>query len=135
MFLITAKGHKNVSSTHKATLEVTKEDFLTPQADCIIAVSADKGLVDLDEGLKKHLKSGGKILVEISCDGIKEGVVGYGDPRLTFKSRDSIVVRKSAFVCGRTLCIRADKSALDLDRELIRKIRSGAEVRIRMRVV
>lgn len=135
MFVIRARGHGNVRAMHETTLEISRENFLTPRGDCIIAISADKGLADLDEGIKKHLKSGDKITIEISCGDMKEKVIGYGDPRLTFKSKKSIIIRKSDFVCDRTLCIRADKSAADLNRELVKKIRTGADVCIYVAVV
>lgn len=135
MFLIRARGHGNVRATHETALEITREDFLTPRGDCIVAISANKGLVDLDNRIKKHLNSGGRIVIEISCSSMKERIIGYGDPRLTFKSEESIVIRKSDFVCDRTLCIRADKSAADLSRELVKKIRTGADVFIYVDVV
>jgi hypothetical protein len=39
---INAVGHPNVLATHEKTIEITKEDFLTPTGDCIIGINADK---------------------------------------------------------------------------------------------
>ncbi|HIP75502.1 MAG TPA: DUF371 domain-containing protein, partial [Thermococcus paralvinellae] len=41
--IIHCYGHENIKATHKSTLEITKEDFLTPRGDCIICIKADKG--------------------------------------------------------------------------------------------
>ncbi|MBN2518398.1 MAG: DUF371 domain-containing protein [Candidatus Altiarchaeota archaeon] len=131
-FIIRAKGHPNVGATHKTTIEITTEDFLTREGDCIIGISADKALKDLDEGIKAHLRSGGKILLQIVSGGSKDVISGQGDPRLTFKSDRSMVLRKSDFVCDRTLCIRADKAAADLDRSLIGNISNGHDVEVRI---
>jgi len=35
------KGHKNILSLHKKTIEITKESELTINGDCIIGTSAD----------------------------------------------------------------------------------------------
>jgi len=49
-------------------------------------------------------------------------VKARGSPRLLFTHATDLVVRKSDYVCGRTLAIRADKAAKDLSRKLIEKI-------------
>jgi len=62
---ILAKGHKNVKATHRTTLEVTKDKYLTPRGDCIIAISANKAASDLSESFKYYLKKPGSILVVV----------------------------------------------------------------------
>jgi hypothetical protein len=126
--VIIAKGHPNVTAIHKNTIEITREDFLTPKGDCIIGIESDKGLVDLGEGFKELLKLGKRIIITLECNGKKDSLNAYGDPRLTFKNPNSIVIRKSSFICGRTLCVRADKAAADLDRELIKELEEGGEL-------
>lgn len=122
-------------ATHKSTIEITTEDLLTKRGDCIIAVSADRALCGLDEELKRGLRNGRSVRITISCGGLSDTVVGCGDPRLTFKSDKSMVIRKSDFVCGRTLCVRADKAAADLDRRLVEKLKAGKEVLISIELI
>jgi len=58
-------------------------------------------------------------------------VKARGSPKLTFTHSTDLVVRKSSYVCGRTLAIKADKSANDLSRELIEKLRhSNQQVKV-----
>ncbi|HHI01557.1 MAG TPA: DUF371 domain-containing protein, partial [Thermococcus litoralis] len=47
-----------------------------------------------------------------------------GDERLTFENEISMVIRKSEYVDGRTLAIRANKAARDIKRELVEKLRN-----------
>jgi len=123
--LIRAFGHPNILATHRTTIEITKERPLTQEGDCIIGVGADKGLADLDEGFKELLKLGRKIVITLECNGFKEVVRARGDPRLTFESQTSMIIRKSDYACGRTLCVHADKAAADLDRRLVEELKKG----------
>ena len=46
IFKLQAKGHKNVTSHHKSTFEITKDPEIGPTADCIIGTGADKSMLD-----------------------------------------------------------------------------------------
>jgi len=117
-------GHKNVKATHRSTLEITKENYLTPRGDCIICVKANKGLKELSDEIKEALKSGKKVKIRITADDIVDEVEAVGDERLTFENEISMVVRKSEYVDGRTLAIRANKAARDIKRELVEKLKN-----------
>lgn len=117
-------GHKNVKATHRSTLEITKEDYLTPRGDCIICVKANKGLKELSDEIKEALKSGKKVKIRITADDIVDEVEAVGDERLTFENEISMVIRKSEYVDGRTLAIRANKAARDIKRELVEKLKN-----------
>jgi hypothetical protein len=120
-----AFGHENIKSTNKTTFEITKEEHLTPRGDCIIAVSANKGAVDLNSEFKKIAwKSDAHIEIRIAVNGEVETVKAQGHSALTFSHPTDLVVRKSDYVCSRTLAIRADKAACDLSRKLIEKLRN-----------
>ena len=121
---IVCYGHENVKATHRSTLEITKEDYLTPRGDCIICIKASKALKDLDEKIKKALKSGKKVKIRIIVDGIVDELEAFGDSRLSFESDFSMVIRKSDYVDGRTLAIKANKAAKDIKRELVEKLRN-----------
>lgn len=132
---ITASGHVNVSARHDTSLEVTREGYLTPRGDCIIAVSADKAFPELSEGFKKALRRDGAVLeITISCGGLTDKVIAYGSRDLQLSHPTDLVVRKSFFICERTLAIKADKAAIDLSRELAGKLKGELPVLIELRV-
>ncbi len=123
--IIWAYGHKNILSTHKTTLEITKEATLTNHGDCIIAVKATKGAADMHPDFKEATKKeNAQLMITIEANGIKETVKACGSPKLTFTSPTDIVIRKSNYVCGRTVAIGADKAACDLSRKLVEKLRN-----------
>ena len=136
--VVRARGHPNVRAEHPTTLEVTREEELTPRGDCIIAVGADKAARDLSEEFKRLARSEGATIImtiEVPSLGLREVITGRGHPGLTFDHPTDMVVRKSDYVCGRTVAIRADKAARDLSRELVRALRDPRmEVIIRLEV-
>ena len=108
--LIIARGHRLIQATHKTTFEITKERRLTKQGDCIIAVAADKGMVDFCGEFKDTAnRKNSKITVTIEADGIKETVEARGDPALSFGHPNDIVIRKSNYICDRTFAVKAEK--------------------------
>jgi hypothetical protein len=125
---IVTRGHPNVSANHKTTIEITKEDFLTPRGDCIIGVSSNKACADLSKEVRKALKRGKKVRIVLECGRVRDTVTARGNPLLTLDDNTSIVIRKSGHIDGRTLCIRADKAAADLDRELIEELKKGKKL-------
>ncbi|NWF87450.1 DUF371 domain-containing protein [Candidatus Bathyarchaeota archaeon] len=122
---ILAFGHKNILATHKTTLAITKETQLSKRGDCIIAVAADKALADLNPKFKKILcRKNAKITISIEGGGILEMVNALGRPKLILTHPKDMVVRKSDYVCSRTLAIGADKAAYDLSRNLVEKLKN-----------
>ena len=134
--VFSARGHPNVQSTHKTTLEVTKEKALTKQGDCIIAVKATKAAADLPHKFKEAArKEGSQIIVTIEVGKLKETVKANGSPQLQFTHPTDLVVRKSSYVCGRTLAIKADKAAIDFSRSIIEKLKDPSqEVKVTLTV-
>ncbi|MCW4055254.1 MAG: DUF371 domain-containing protein [Candidatus Bathyarchaeota archaeon] len=115
--VITAWGHQNISATNERTLEITKETHLTKRGDCIVAVAADKGLQDLSDSFKTLLTNDdAKLTVDIQAGGRFVTVEARGDSRLTLSHLTDLVVRKSSYVCPRTLAVRADVVAADFPR-------------------
>ncbi len=131
-----ARGHVNITAKHATTLEITKEVDLTKNGDCIIAVGATKGLAELSETFKiLCADDNAKIILEINAAEIVESVQGRGSSSLTLSHHEDIVARKSSYVTDRTLIISADKAARDINRKLVRALRSpNTSVRIRLTV-
>jgi len=122
--IIFAKGHRNIQGTHKSTLEITKDNKLSEKGECIIAVSADKALADLSQALKGGLrKKNSEMIMVFEAGGIVEVVNAFGSGQLILTHPTDIVVRKSSYICSRTLAIEADKAAWDLSRKLVEKLR------------
>lgn len=116
-------GHGNVRSTHPRTIEITKERNLTPSGDCIIGVGAKCGCKEIPARIKDVIMdSGTKIRIEISVDESSFTVLGRGDANLTMEDPDDIVIRRSSFVCPRTLAVRCDAAADSIPREMIRAL-------------
>lgn len=123
-----AWGHPNIRSSHKTTLMITKEKDLTHRGDCVISVRAEKGLMDMDSRLKEAMKSSdARILLALKVEDIIFNVSGKGDPGLTLSHPTDMVARKSSYTCDRTLMIRADKAACDLDDALVKLLQNGQQ--------
>lgn len=118
-------GHANIQATHKATLEITKDTHVSTNGDCILVVSADKGLSELKPEFKEKMqKPFSKITITIEAGNVKERVHAEGSPHLTLTHPNEIVIRKSDYVSDRTLAVNADKAAKDLSRTLVEKLRN-----------
>ena len=114
------RGHKNILSLHEKTLEITKEPDLTINGDCIVGINADLACRDLPEDFKKNVMSDDvKITFTIKAGKHSFSIHGNGSKKLTLKHPKDIVLRKSAFVCTRTLAIKCDKASSDMPREMI----------------
>ena len=124
--VVTAYGHSFVQATHRTTLEVTKDSRLTKKGDCIIAVKADKSLVDLSQDFKEAARTpNAMITVTIEAGELKETITAKGDYDLLFNHPTDMVVRKSSYMCSRTLAVKADKASNDLSRKLVEKLRNS----------
>ena len=125
---IIAKGHKNILAIHPTTLEFTKEDDVSRSGDCLVAVSADKAMPDLSiEFKEKLLEENARLTILIEVGGIAETVTAHGSTHLTLLHPTEIVVRKSNYICSRTLAVKADKASADLSRDLIEKLKNPAQ--------
>jgi hypothetical protein len=123
--IIYAKGHENILATNKTTFEITKENHLTKRGDCIIAVEANKSVADLNPKFKKALNiNNAKLTIIIEANNVKEMVFAEGNEALPLTHTTDMVVRKSTYICNRTLAIKANKAAIDLSRTLIEKLQN-----------
>jgi len=122
-FEIPFYGHKNVRAYHPRTIEITTEPDLTLQGDCIIGVAAECGCKKIPESLKKKLRrSDSQVTITITVNGKSFKVTGNGHEDLRLENPHDIVIRKSSFLCPRTLAVRCDKSSEDMPREMIKQL-------------
>lgn len=126
--VILAYGHRNVLASHESTLEITKEKDLSTRGDCIVAVSANKGMSDLSADFVRALRQRcAKVTLLIKAGEIAETVNAVGNPTLVLAHPTEIVVRRSSYICNRTLAIQADKAACDLSRKLVERLKDPAQ--------
>jgi len=123
---IIAKGHANIKATHPSTFEVTKENWLTPQGDCIIGILASKSPKQFSEEFKNIAKREDAIILAILLsNGAFDYIIGKGSEKLTFKDNTRMVFRKSSYISDNTVMIKANKAARDISRKLIDKLKEG----------
>ena len=119
-FEIQFSGHENIRSNHQKTIEITKESHLTPSGDCIIGVNASASCADLPPSLKKKLQNpNSKVIFSIKVGKHEFNVEGRGHENLILTHLEDIVIRKSDFVCPRTLAVKCDKASDLIPREMI----------------
>jgi hypothetical protein len=123
---VEAFGHENVLSTHETTFEITKETHLTKRGDCIIAVRASKGARDLSSDFKEAARKKNTVItIIVEAGTMKEIIKAQGDPSLLFNHPTDMVIRKSDYVCGRTVAVRADKAACELSKQFAEKLKDS----------
>ena len=118
-------GHPNVRSTHRTTTEITTEESLTSRGDCIIGVGAGMGCSALPDAVKQALmKSDSRVCITIRVGARSFAIQGRGDPGLSLEHRSDIVIRKSTFLCPRTLAVECDAASVDMPREMVMDLRN-----------
>ena len=118
-------GHSMVRATHQTTIEITTEGHLTPRGDCIIGVGAAKGVAQLSPSMKRALRSDtARVRFTIVTPGGEFSFSARGSKDLSFESATEMVIRTSTFVCGRTLAIQSESSAIEIPRKLVGTLKS-----------
>ena len=113
-------GHENIRSNHQKTIEITKDSSLTTRGDCIVGVGATSSCNDLPQEIKDKLRDpDSKVTFSISVNTHEFIIVGHGHPGLILTHEEDIVLRKSDFICPRTLAIKCDKASDLLPREMV----------------
>jgi hypothetical protein len=127
--IIRCRGHPRVLGTHPTTFEVTREEQLTENGNCIIGVGADRGCAGLSPAFRAVLAHDDAILVtRLVCNDIVVEVRSHGSSQFTLDHPTDLVWRKSPFVSGRTVGIRSDRAAISLPRDLIEYLARGDEM-------
>lgn len=121
------RGHRMVRSTHPTTIELTTEEYLTEDGDCIIGVGASKGCAGLSDAVREAIRrQGSKVTARIMVQDRSFEVKASGDPRLQLSDPHEIVLRRSDFVSGRTLALHADAAARSIPREMVSLLKNPA---------
>ena len=132
---VRCRGHPLVLSTHPTTFEVTMEDHLTENGNCIIGIAADKGCAGLSEEFRRTLAQDDAILItRLESGGVVAEITSQGSVRMALDHPTDMVWRKSTFVCGRTIGILSDKVAKTLPEELVQNLAAGEEMLVTLTV-
>jgi uncharacterized protein len=129
--IIRCRGHPLVTGSHPTTFEVTREDHLSANGNCIIGIAADKGCAALSpafKGVLSHDKA--TLITRLACNGVVVTVRSRGSSQFLLDHPTDMVWRKSPFVCGRTIGILSDTAALTLPRELVKNLSRGEDMTI-----
>jgi hypothetical protein len=111
---------------HQTTLELTKDLQLTYRGDCIVGIGASKACNDLQPHLKELLRTKNmEVRIRISAHGLSFNLTAHGHPDLLLSHMSDMVIRKSSYICPRTLAILSDKSAVDIPRELVDQLKKS----------
>ena len=124
-FEIPFHGHENIRSLHPKTIEITTESHLTTNGDCIIGVNASLGCNDLPEKLKALLQNSKS---DVNCSILVKDMIfkikGKGNDKLTLTNPHDIVIRKSSFVCPRTLATNCDVASDFIPRQIVKALQN-----------
>lgn len=128
------KGHPNMRATHPTTLAATREPEVSRTGDCFIMVSADKAPSALSEGFKNAARNRVKILVRIIVEDLEDSFECYGGPALSFKDGCTMIFRRSSYVCDKTVGVKSNKSARDISRSIVSRLRRGSEITMELAI-
>jgi hypothetical protein len=121
-------GHSNVQSLHSRTIEITKDKELTLRGDCIIGVNANKSCKDLSDKIKEEIKKNHSYIeIELIVEPFSFLIKGSGHNELLLTNSKDIVLRKSKFICDRTLSIKCDYSSLEIPREIVKALKYSSK--------
>ncbi len=121
-----AFGHPNIKASHKNTIEFTKDDYLTPEGDCIVGIKADFDAEKLTAFAKKHKL----VRITIKTGGLTETIIAKTNP--DFNDEKELVIRLGEHASPRTFAVRADKAAKHLNRELIKALQMGSPLEVQI---
>jgi hypothetical protein len=121
-------GHSNVQSLHSRTIEITKDKELTLRGDCIIGVNANKSCKDLSDKIKEEIKKNHSYIeIELIVEPFSFLIKGSGHNELLLTNSKDIVLRKSKFICDRTLSIKCNYSSLEIPREIVKALKYSSK--------
>ena len=130
-FEISFHGHKNVRSLHPKSIEITTESDLTVNGDCIIGVRASSGCRDIPDEMKTLLQNPqSEIICTILVGNLSFKVTGKGSQNLSLTNPHDIVIRKSNFICPRTLAINCDAASDFIPEQMIKVLQDPQTVGI-----
>jgi hypothetical protein len=128
---IVAYGHQDIKATDNTGFAIVKAASPEKYQKAIVAIKANKACKDFDRKFKNSLKTAKRVEITIEAGGYEDTIVAFGSPALTLISSEEIAIRKDDRIDGKTVAILANKSAAELDQDLVEKLRDPkTEVKI-----
>lgn len=132
---IIAYGHQDIKATDNTGFAIVKFDSPEKYQKAIIGVKANKACRDFSTKFKHSLKSAKKVEITIQAGGYEDTILAFGSPALSLTSSEEIAIRKDDRIDGKTVAILANKSAAELNQDLVEKLRDpGTEIKIILEV-
>ncbi|MEM3084933.1 MAG: DUF371 domain-containing protein [Nitrososphaerales archaeon] len=120
-------GHRNVRAMHERTIELTKAREITLRGDCIIGVNANKACADLSDALKHRLRGENSVVrLSIMVGEYVYSFKAFGTSSLTLADKHDMVLRKSTFICPRTVAVGCSRASNDIPKSIIQLLRDPA---------
>ena len=124
-FEISFHGHKNLRSLHPKSIEITTDEDLTVNGDCIVGVKATCGCLGIPDEMKSLLQNPqSDVICTILVGDLSFKVTGKGSEKLTLANPHDIVIRKSNFTCPRTLSIGCDTASDSIPRQMVEALQN-----------
>lgn len=124
-FEISFQGHKNLRSLHPKSIEITTDEDLTVNGDCIVGVKATCGCLGIPDEMKSLLQNPqSEVICTILVEDLSFKVTGRGSEKLTLTNPHDIVIRKSNFTCPRTLSIGCDTASDSIPRQIVEALQN-----------
>ena len=124
-FEITFQGHENVRSLHPKSIEITTDEDLTVNGDCIVGVRASCGCLGIPDEMKLLLqKPQSEVIFTILVGNLSFKIIGKGSEKLTLTNPRDMVIRKSNFTCPRTLSVSCDVASDSIPPQMIKALQN-----------
>jgi hypothetical protein len=118
---IVAWGSEKIVANDTTKFGITKSSEVE---NFTIGIKANKCADELSNEMKNVLKQAKKIEITIEAGGEKDKISAFGSPALRISDKEKIIVRKDDKIDSATIAILADKSASELKRELVEKLKN-----------
>lgn len=129
---ISAHGNPKITATNKSAIKITKGNDVDPST---IGVKANKSCSNLSEEFKMAVKASKPCEIKIEVDGKVVAFLGYGSPALKLTDSNYITINSTDVIDSSTVAIVADKSAADLDRDIVERLKDpNSKIRIVLEV-
>jgi hypothetical protein len=117
-------GHPNIRAMHEKTIELTRAKEITLRGDCIVGVNASKACSDLSDAFKRRLKEENSLVrMSLIVGEFVYGFTAYGSSSLILTDKHDMVIRKSRFVCPRTIAIRCSKASSNIPKSMVQLLK------------
>lgn len=114
-------GHENITAKHKNTFEITSDNNLSLNGDCIVGIKADYDINRIKPFLKFK-----KLKLTLLVDNVSEIIEFL--PNTSFFDTKEIVIRIGNFISDRTLGVNASKASIHFDRNFVKKIANSQQM-------